>query len=123
MKRFDRTACDVIDLSDYVETDTENRRRGHAPTPYDRLVRSLSPNPIATRAARAGSGIYRADHSHWVSGPLGPPIAPWRTRATPRGWQTARREADLERLVDELSAEVQRIDEDLDLLLSAATAG
>ena len=39
------------------------------------------------------------------------------------GWQTAQREADLERLVDELSSEVRRLDEDLEMLLTAASAG
>jgi hypothetical protein len=53
------------------------------------------------------------------------PLRIWRkaSKSIRPGWQTAQREADLERLVDELSTEVRRLDEDLEMLLTAAATG
>jgi len=107
MIRSDRGVYGVIDLNDLLGA---SDARPNQSLPLSQL------DMVALRLMRptAAAHYRRPD-----------PLRAWRTasKSIRPGWQTAQREADLERLVDELSSQVRRLDEDLEMLLTAAAAG
>jgi len=124
MIRSDRGVRSVIDLNDLLGT-ADGPCGGAPPLAQLDLVAVRLARPVVSarsvqiglKLVAPGSPLQRDRRPHHR-------FDSHRTSLCHRpGWKTAQREANLERLVDELSAEVQRLDEDLELLLSAVAAG
>jgi hypothetical protein len=119
----DRGVCGVIDLNDLTDAADGPCREDSLLAQLDRAARRLSRPTAYAHAARAGRKVPADPTTPEGRQPtFGCDVRRPSTTGRP-GWRTAQREADLERLVDELSAELRRLDEDLEWLLTSVAAG